>query len=125
MGEGYQIEFRSDHVRVRLGEDFEFDPNGSEKIWRKLGQICAENGTCRVLVEGYVPPGERETSEVIAAGHRTAAIPRLWMAFHLENFEPTEQSELFEVIAASKGVRVKFFSHSEHALTWLRKNTPT
>ena len=123
MGDRYHIEFRSDHVRVRLGEDFVFDPGGSEKIWRELGQICSENNTCRVLVEGFVPRGERATSEVIAAGQRTAAVPRLWMAFHLENFEPTEQSELFEVIAASKGVRVKFFAESEQALAWLRKNT--
>ena len=124
MDESYQIEFLDDHVRVRLGPDFEFDPAGSEAIWRELGQLCSDHGTCRVLVEGFVPRGERATSEVIAAGQRTAAIPRLWMAFHLENFEPTEQSELFEKIAASKGVRVKFFPDSEHAVTWLRKNTP-
>jgi hypothetical protein len=47
------------------------------------------------------------------------------MAFHLEDFVPTEQSELFEVIAASRGVRVKFFADREHALLWLRNNAPS
>jgi len=124
MNDPYQIEFHDDHISVRLGADFKFDPEGSERIWDELARECGHHRTCRVLVEGFVPGGVRDTSEVIAAGQRTAAIPRLWMAFHLEDFEPTEQSELFETIAASKGVRVKFFADAERALTWLRKNTP-
>ena len=84
----------------------------------------AKPGPVLALVEGFVPSGERDTSEVIDAGQRASVVPHLWLAFHLENFVPNEQSELFEVIAASRGVRVKFFSDTEHALMWLRSNAP-
>ena len=119
-----RIEFEDDHIRVSLAPDFEFDPSRSESLWQQLKHICDEHGTCRVLVEGRAPEVDLETSEVIAAGERTAAMPKLWMAFHFEDYVPTEQSELFEVIAASKGVRVKHFTNREHALMWLRNNSP-
>ena len=77
-----------------------------------------------VLVEGYVPGGERGTAEVVDAGQRTAIIPNLWLAFRLKDFVPNERSELFQVIAAASGVRVKFFSDHEPASLWLRSNAP-
>ena len=46
-------------------------------------------------------------------GERTATVPHLSLAFHLENHVANEQSELYEAVAASKGVRVKFFDDSE------------
>lgn len=118
------IEFRGDHIHIDLKPGQELDAQGSEGIWDAIRKLSAEHGTKRVFVEGFVPSGERETADVIAAGQRTAQVPHLWMAFHFENFEKNEKSELFEAIAGSKGVRVKFFSDREHALQWLRNNTP-
>ena len=77
------------------------------------------------MIEGFVPGDHRPPEDIIDAGEHTATIPNVWLAFHFENFEPTEQSELFEVIAASKGVRVKFFDNADGALNWLRTNVPT
>jgi len=110
---------------VSLGPDYAFDPSGRDEVWSKIKAVCEEHNSRRVLVEGVVPKGERDTAEVVAAGQRTATVPHLWLAFHLENFIPTEQSELFEAIAATRGVRVKFFADREHALTWLRNNAPS
>lgn len=124
MEKGFEIEYREDHVHIQLAPEYKFDASGRDEIWERLKELCIEHGTRRVFVEGFVPPGERKTEEVIAAGERTAAVPRLWLAFHLDDFVRTEQSELFEVIAASRGVRVKFFGDKEHALMWLRNNTP-
>jgi hypothetical protein len=76
------------------------------------------------LVEGKAPAGDHKAPEVIEAGARTATVPNLWLAFHLENYEPTELSELYEAVAASKGVRVKFFDDGAEALKWLRANGP-
>jgi hypothetical protein len=118
------IEFRVDHVHVRLPEGFEFDPSMSPATWGRIKEICQDHDTHRVLVEGYLPDGERSTSEVIEAGQRTAIVPHLWMAFHVENYQATEQSELFETIAASRGIRVKHFDSRERALRWLRANSP-
>jgi hypothetical protein len=75
--------------------------------------------------EGFIPVGEHETAEVIDAGRRTATVPRLWLAFHFEDFVPDERSELYEKIAASQGVRVKHFAEKESALKWLRSNSPS
>lgn len=120
-----QIEFRDDHIHVEMPPDYEFDPSGSNNVWGEIKRLSEEHRTSRVLVEGYLPAGERNTSEVISAGHRTATVPHLWLAFHVANYERTEMSELFEVIAASKGVRVKHFADREHALMWLRNNSPS
>lgn len=124
MEPAYSVEFRDDHIHVQLGKGFQVDPEWRDEVWQNVRRACDERGSCRVLVEGYVPDGERSSDEVIAAGERTATVPKLWLAFHLENFEPTEQSELFEAIAASRGVRVKFFSDKDSASAWLRANAP-
>ena len=124
MEPAYSVEFRDDHVHVQLGKGFQVDPEWRDEVWASVRRVCDERGSRRVLVEGYVPNGERSSDEVIAAGERTATVPKLWLAFHLLNFEPTEQSELFEAVAASRGVRVKFFSDREDALSWLRVNSP-
>lgn len=124
MDDGVTFEFEDDHIRVVMAPDFEFDPSASPDLWDELKHLCEQHKTCRVLVEGRAPEVELDTPEVIAAGQRTATVPKLWMAFHFEDFVPNEQSELYEVIAASKGVRVKHFADREHALMWLRNNSP-
>ena len=125
MIKGYEIEFREDHVHVLLSQDYEFDPSGRDEIWHRLKTICEEKLTRRVLVEGKLPAGERDTADVIDAGQHTAVVPRLWLAFHFDDFVPTDQTEVFEAVAASKGVRVKHFNDREHALRWLRNNSPS
>jgi hypothetical protein len=124
MYEVFSIEFRGDHVHVQIGKDVTVDKEWQDEYWKRLRAACKEYDTSRVLVEGFSPPGERTTTEVVEAGQRTATVPNLWMAFCLKDFEPTEKSELYETVAASKGVRVKFFSDSAHALSWLRANAP-
>ncbi len=122
---GFNVQFRDDHVHVTLDKDFKITPEQQNQYWDQLRRLCDEHNTRRVLVEGFVPSGERDTTEVIEAGQRTATVPNLWLAYHLKDFVPTAQSELYEVIAASRGVRVKFFADAEHALMWLRNNTPS
>lgn len=123
-GDDLHAEFREDHVHVTIGPEYKLDPEHQEEFWERLKKICEEHGSRRVLVEGYIPTDKLDTEEVVEAGLRTAAIPHLWMAFHFANFVPSGRSELFETISASRGVRVKFFSDAEHALSWLRMNTP-
>ncbi len=124
MGMEFAVTFRGDHVHVVLSEQPTLDDQLPKDYWATIRKICEEYNCKRVLVEGKAPGGERKPVEVIEAGQRTAAIPNLWLAFHLENYEPTELSELYEVVAASKGVRVKFFTDADEALNWLRTNAP-
>ena len=124
MEDDFKVEFRGDHIHVELTPDFTVEAERRDEFWNILRAACEKHGSSRVLVEGFVPRGQRKPAEVVDAGLKTAVIPHLWMAFHLEDFVPTEQSELYEVTAASQGVRVKFFSEHEAALKWLRINAP-
>ena len=119
------MEFREDHIDVQIASDYKMEPDQQDEFWREIRELCDKHNTRRVLVRGFVPEGERDTSEVIDAGMRTAAVPKLWLAFSLKNFEPSDRSELFEVIAAGRGVRVKFFFDTKTALNWLRVNAPS
>ncbi|HUR99601.1 MAG TPA: hypothetical protein VMZ26_16165 [Pyrinomonadaceae bacterium] len=118
----FAVTFRGDHVHVVLTEEPSDDAEVPKDYWETLRKICDEYDCRRVLVEGMAPGGDRKPTEVIEAGQRTATVPNLWLAFHLENWVKTELSELYEVIAASKGVRVKFFADADEALRWLRNN---
>ena len=125
MNKGFKMEFFEDHIQVQIASDYKMEPDQQDEFWRVIRELCDKHNTRRVLVRGFVPKGERNTSDVIEAGMRTAAVPKLWIAFSLKNFEPNDRSELFEVIAARQGVRVKFFSEPETALNWLRVNAPS
>jgi hypothetical protein len=122
MGMDFAVTFRGDHVHVHLSGEASVDPDLSTDYWETLRKICDEYDCRRILVEGIAPQADLAPAEVIEAGVRTATVPNLWLAFHLENHVPNDQSELYEVIAASKGVRVKFFDDSGDALIWLRSN---
>ena len=121
---GVDVEFRGDHIHIDLSKDLKVSSEQRNSLWDQIGRISEEHGTRRVLVEGTPPKGVFQTSEVIDAGLKTATVPKLWMAFCFADFTPDEQSELFETVAASRGVRVKFFADTEHALRWLRTNSP-
>ena len=124
MGMDFAVTFRGDHVHVQLTGEAAVDSELSKDYWGTLRRICEEYDCKRILVEGIAPEGHHKPQEVIAAGERTSIVPNLWLAFHLENYRPTELSELYEAVAASKGVRVKFFDNGDAALKWLRANAP-
>ncbi len=124
LEEGFSVQFRDDHVHIDLGKEFKVDSAKRDALWKVIAGACERHNTRRVLVEGFLPSGDQETSDVIDAGQKTATVPKLWLAFAVTGFQTTDQTELYIAIAASRGVRVKFFSNADHALMWLRNNTP-
>ena len=118
------IEFRGDHIHVEIGRTFTADPDRRTAFWEKIRRICEEYGSKRVLIEGFAPSRDRDTSDIVASAQQTQIVPDLWMAFHFYDHEPDEGSELFKVVAAAQGIRVKYFANAEDALLWLRRNTP-
>ena len=124
LDRGFGVQFRDDHVHVELGKDFKPEKGHRQELWNVIGDACEKHETRRVLVEGFLPAGERETTDVIDAGQKTATVPNLWLAFAISDFQPTAATELYIAIAASRSVRVKFFTDREQALKWLRHNSP-
>ena len=124
MGMEFAVTFRGDHIHVQLSGESTVDPDLPNDYWGTLRKLCDEYDCRRVLVEGMAPSADLGPADVVEAGKRTATVPNLWLAFHLENHVPNEQSELYEAVAASKGVRVKFFDDAESAVNWLRRNSP-
>lgn len=124
MDEAFDIEFRGDHVHVQFGNSYTPEPDWQNELWSRLKAVCEEHGTSRVLAEGVMPAPDRPPVAVVEAGQKTAVIPNLWLAFHFDDFVSNENTELYEVVAASQGVRVKFFDDRKHAMNWLRANTP-
>ncbi|HVF31055.1 MAG TPA: hypothetical protein VNA22_08795 [Pyrinomonadaceae bacterium] len=124
MEEVFSVEHRDDHIHVQVTPDIEVSDRARGEFWDMIRKICLERDCHRMLVEGSFPTGERPATEVVSAGKATATVPNMWIAFHIENWVPNEQSELFEAVAASRGVRVKYFDNSEAALNWLRTNAP-
>lgn len=123
MGMEFEITFNGDHIHVQLNAASKIDdPDLPTDYWEMLRKLSDEYDCRKILVEGISPAGEMNASEVVEAGKRAATVPNLWLAFNLKNHTPNEQSELYETVAASKGVRVKFFDSSQSALNWLRSN---
>lgn len=124
MAEVFSVGYRDDHIHVEIGRDIEVSKEARGEFWQMIRRLCEERDCRRILVEGFVPEGEQSSTEIVDAGQATTTVPDVWIAFHMQNWVPTEQGELFEAVATSRGVRVKFFATSEAALNWLRANSP-
>ncbi|MBK6722568.1 MAG: hypothetical protein IPG58_04615 [Acidobacteria bacterium] len=70
LDQGFSVQFREDHVHIELGKDFRVDQERRAALWNVIREACEKHGSRRVLVEGFLPSGERETSDVIDAGKR-------------------------------------------------------
>ena len=121
MPETFDVEHCGDYISVKLGADYEMSSEQEEEFWTTLKNACTQYDCHSVLVEGYIPKRQPDPIEIVESGVRASTVvPKLWFALCLDNFEPTELSELFKTIARSHGVHVKFFTDREHALLWLR-----
>ncbi|HKP69222.1 MAG TPA: hypothetical protein VJV05_08060 [Pyrinomonadaceae bacterium] len=122
MNEAFDIEFRGDHVHVEFGPAYTADREWMNELWNRLKAVCDEHGTKRVLAEGILPAPNRPAAAVIEASKKTAMIPNLWLAFYFEGYERNMNTELYEAVADSNGVRVKFFDDRDQAMNWLMAN---
>lgn len=121
MPKTFEIEHCGDYISVRLGPDYDVSPEQEEEFWRAVEGACKLHDCRSVLVEGYVPKRQPDPTEIVQSGLRASVVvPKLWFALCLDNYEPSELSELFKTIARSRGVHVKFFTDRDQSLKWLR-----
>ena len=124
MDEAFKIEHRGDHVHVQFGESYTADPDWQNGLWDLVRNFCDGDRTRWGLGEGVGPGPDRRPESGSGSAKKAAIIPNLWLAFHFDNFVSTEATDLYEVVAAAHGVRVKIFSDGEQAVKWLRANSP-
>jgi len=124
MDEAFNIEYRGDHVHVQFGPSYTAEPEWQNELWDLLRQFCEGHHTRRILAEGVVPAPNRPLASLAEGAKKAAVIPNLWLAFHFDDYVQTERTELYEAVAASEGVRVRFFTDRDQALSWLRANSP-
>jgi hypothetical protein len=118
----FQVQFRDDHINITIGPKYKTSRKQRKELWAAIRSASEQYGSRRILLEGVRPRTELSTGEVIEAGQHASAKPSLWIAFCMDELYPDDQRELFEVVAASRGVRAKFFTDRDKALTWLRRN---
>jgi hypothetical protein len=124
MPKTFEIKHYGDYISVKLGVDYEVSPEQEVEFWSAVEKSCKEHNCRSVLVEGYVPKRQPEPIEIVDSGVRASTVvPKLWFALCLENFEHSELSELFKVVARSRGVHVKFFTDRDQALKWLHSGS--
>ena len=92
MEETYQIEYRDDHLFVKLRPNY-VPAVSQDEIWERVRNACEKNKTCRVLVEGKIPESDRPPIAIVQAGKKAATIPNLWLAFHFDEINVRAQSE--------------------------------
>ncbi len=118
----FQVQFRDDHINITVGPKYKTSPKQRKELWAAIRSASDQYGSRRILIEGVRPRGELSTVEVIEAGQHASKKASLWIAFCMDELYPAEQRELFEVVAASRGVRAKFFTDRDKSLRWLRRN---
>ena len=121
--ENFQIQFRDDHINITIGPKYKTSRGQRKKLWAAISAASERYSSRRILIEGFRPRAELSTVEVVEAGQHASAKPNLWIAFCMDELYPADQRELFEVVAASRGVRAKFFTDRDKALRWLCRNS--
>src|SRR5258708_30464280 len=101
MPKSFEIDYHGDYISVRLGADYEVSPEQGEEFWTEIEEACKRYDCRAVLVEGYVPKRQPDPVEIVQSGLRASeVVPRLWFALCLDNYEPSELSELFKAVAS-------------------------
>jgi hypothetical protein len=119
------LEFRSDHIYIRHGEDFEITPEGMDYFWGFLAEQCERYDCSSVLIEAASPKRKMDTVSAFSSGVEASSVaPRLWLALCFHDYAPDELSELFRQAARNRGANVSFFNDCDKALGWLRANNP-
>ena len=125
MFEDLLIEFREDHIYIRLREKLEITPEATEGFWSFLADQCREFECSSVLVEATAPNRKMDTVAAFSSGVKASNVaPHFWLALCFHNYEPDELSELFRQAARNRGANVQFFSDCARAANWLRANNP-
>ena len=120
MGSNYTSTFNGTYIHMRVGDDFEINPENIERIWRELAVSCKKYKCRRVLSEGIVVRRRMTTMNAFDSGVLAAeSLKGLAMACCFYGYVQDELTEFFKNVARNRGLHIEFFTCLERALEWL------
>jgi len=116
----YTLKLRKNYLHVKLPNDYEITPEGIQKQWTEIFDICKKNNCRRVLFEGKTPKRSMKTMDAFQSAASLADSGLgLSVSFCFYDYTPDDLSQFFVNVAENRGARVKFFSNKSDALRWL------
>ncbi|HKY00630.1 MAG TPA: hypothetical protein VJL86_13020 [Steroidobacteraceae bacterium] len=120
MSSGFTLEPREGYLYVQLAPGFEMTPDATTRVWTAICETCRELNLRRALAEGDNVTRRLTHMEAFdIAGLAGRLLPGLSVACVLRGYVPDSQSEFFQTVALSRGVRMQFFPDLNSALRWL------
>jgi hypothetical protein len=120
MSTNYTIKLRKNYLHVKLPKDYEITPEGVQRQWTEIFDICQKNNYRHVLCEGKISKRSMKTMD---AFHSAVSLANshlgLSLAFCFYDYTPDDLSHFFVTVAENRGASVKFFSNKSDALRWL------
>jgi hypothetical protein len=120
MSSGFTLEPREGYLYVHLVPGFEMTPDATTRVWTAICETCRELNLRRALAEGDNVTRRLTQMEAFdIAGLAGRLLPGLSVACVFRGYVPDSQSEFFQTVALSRGVRMQFFQDLNTALRWL------
>jgi hypothetical protein len=120
MTAAFNLTVQDKYVHVLLAEGYEITPEGRSKALQAISEACKQHRLRKVLIEGEVAGRRMSTTDAFATGALAASLMSgTWLALCYYGYKPDSTSELFQISAENRGVRVQFFDEREAALRWL------
>lgn len=121
MTTDYTIMFRDSYVHVEQVSDLEITSESIERIWAAISDECRKHGCRQVLAECIAPICRMTLADVYLLGTQIAAssLPGLSVACCFYGYLPRQLSEFLTIVAANRGIRIRFFANRAEALQWL------
>ena len=120
MSSGFTLEPREGYLYVQLDAGYEFNADGTTRMWMAISEACRANGLRKVLAEGDGVTRRMTPMEAFdLVGLVTRLLPGLSVACCFRGYVPDEQSQFFRTAAMNRGVRTEFFQDLNAALQWL------
>lgn len=116
----FELAVHQEFLHIKHPPGMIIEPDSTHKMWAQIGQLCAEHGCSRVLIEAEGPKRKLDTMAAFDSGRILAEnTSGLSIAICFTDYEFDDLTTFFKTVAQNRGVRLDFFSSFEDACSWL------
>ena len=124
MDDLFEFEVHPTYLHIKHPPGYVITSENTGEKWRRIGELCQEHGSAKVIVEAEQPERQLDTGSAFDAGRALAEnMSGLSVAICFHGYEFDDLSTFFKTVAQNRGVRVELFSDLDEALQWLDVNT--